>query len=103
MLSALLFGMLPAWKSSRVDPQEGMRSGGRSATESRRSGRMRMVLVALEVALSTVCLAAAGLLLNSFVRLMHVDKGFDAEHVMQRRDVSFGCEVFRREALGVSA
>jgi predicted permease len=82
LLSALLFGMLPAWRSSRIDPQEGMRSGGRSATESRHSGRMRTVLVAIEVGLSTVCLAAAGLLLNSFVRLMHVDKGFDAEHVI---------------------
>ncbi len=81
LLSALLFGILPAWRSSRIDPQEGMRSGGRSATESRSSGRMRTVLVALEVGLSTVCLAAAGLLLNSFVRLMHVDKGFDTEHV----------------------
>jgi putative ABC transport system permease protein len=39
-------------------------------------------LVAFEVALSTVCLAAAGLLLNSFVRLTHVDKGFDTEHVL---------------------
>lgn len=82
LLSALLFGMLPAWRASRVDPQEGMRSSSRSATESRHSGRMRTVLVALEVGLSTVCLAAAGLLLNSFVRLMHVDKGFDTEHVV---------------------
>jgi predicted permease len=82
LLSALLFGLLPAWRSSRVDPQEGMRSSGRSFSESRHSGRMRAVLVALEVGLSTVCLAAAGLLLNSFVRLMHVDKGFDAEQVI---------------------
>ena len=82
LLSALLFGMLPAWRASRIDPQEGMKSSGRSATESRHSGRMRTVLVALEVGLSTICLAAAGLLLNSFVRLTHVDKGFDAEHVM---------------------
>jgi predicted permease len=82
LLSALLFGLLPAWRSSRIDPQEGLRSGGRSATESRRSGRLRTILVALEVGLSTICLAAAGLLLNSFVRLTHVDKGFDAEHVI---------------------
>jgi predicted permease len=82
LLSGVLFGLLPAWRSSRIDPQEGLRSGGRSATESRRSGRLRTVLVALEVGLSTVCLAAAGLLLNSFVRLSHVDKGFDTEHVM---------------------
>jgi len=82
LLSALLFGMQPAWRSSRIDPQEGMRSGGRNATESRNSGHLRTVLVALEVGLSTVCLTAAGLLLNSFVRLTHVDKGFDTEQVM---------------------
>ena len=82
LLSALFFGMLPAWRASRIDPQEGMRSSGRSFSESRQSGRARTLLVALEVALSTVCLAAAGLLLNSFVRLMHVDKGFDTDHVV---------------------
>jgi putative ABC transport system permease protein len=43
---------------------------------------LRTLLVAFEVGLSTICLAAAGLLLNSFVRLTHIDKGFDAEHVM---------------------
>jgi predicted permease len=82
LLSALIFGLLPAWRASRIDPQEGLRASGRSFSESKHSGRMRTVLVALEVGLSTVCLAAAGLLLNSFVRLMHIDKGFDAEHVM---------------------
>jgi putative ABC transport system permease protein len=81
ILSALLFGLLPAWKASRADPQAGLRSGGRSFSESRQSGRLRTVLVAAEVALSTICLAAAGLLLNSFVRVLHVDKGFDAQHV----------------------
>ena len=82
VLSAFLFGLLPAWRASRVDPQKGLRSGGRSFSESRQSGRLRTALVAIEVALSTICLAAAGLLLNSFVRLVHVDKGFDVEHVM---------------------
>jgi len=81
LFSALFFGLLPAWRASRLDPQEGLRAGGRSFSESKHSGRMRTVLVALEVGLSTVCLAAAGLLLNSFIRLTHIDKGFDAEHV----------------------
>ncbi len=82
LASAAIFGLIPAWRSSRVDPQSGLRAGGRSATESRQSGRLRALLVAIETGLCTVCLVAAGLLLNSFVRLLHVDKGFDADHVI---------------------
>lgn len=80
-VSAALFGLLPALRSARSDPQNGLRSGGRSLTEGRQSGRLRSVLVGVEVALSTVCLAAAGLLLNSFVRLMHVDRGFSVDSI----------------------
>jgi putative ABC transport system permease protein len=82
LLSAAIFGLIPAWRSSRIDPQSGLRAGGRSATESRQSGRLRALLVAIETGLCTVCLVAAGLLLNSFVRLLHVDKGFDTERVI---------------------
>jgi predicted permease len=82
LFSAAIFGLIPAWRSSRVDPQSGLRAGGRSATESRQSGRLRALLVAIETGLCTVCLVAAGLLLNSFVRLLHVDKGFDAGRVI---------------------
>jgi predicted permease len=82
LASAAIFGLIPAWRSSRIDPQSGLRAGSRSATDNRQSGRVRALLVAIETGLCTVCLVAAGLLLNSFVRLLHVDKGFDAEHVM---------------------
>jgi predicted permease len=82
LASAVIFGLIPAWRSSRIDPQSGLRAGGRSATESRQSGRLRALLVAIETGLCAVCLIAAGLLLNSFVRLLHVDKGFDAERVI---------------------
>ena len=43
---------------------------------------MRTLLVAGEIALSTVCLSAAGLLLHSYVKLLAVDAGFDAQHVV---------------------
>src|SRR5579863_2723220 len=79
--SAILFGLLPAWRNARNDPHRGMRGSGRSVTEGRHSGRVRSALVAIEVALSTVCLVAAGLLLNSFLRLMHVDRGYDVERI----------------------
>ncbi|HLY07047.1 MAG TPA: ABC transporter permease [Rhizomicrobium sp.] len=79
--SAVLFGLLPALRNARSDPQSGLRGSGRSVTEGRHSGRVRSALVAVEVGLSTVCLVAAGLLLNSFLRLMHVDRGYDVERI----------------------
>ena len=79
--TGILFGLLPAWRSARSDPQDGLKSSGRSSTEGRQSGRVRSLLVALEVGLSTVCLVAAGLLLNSFVHVMQVDKGFEVERI----------------------
>ena len=82
LVSAVLFGLAPAWRSSRADPQVGLKSGGRGATEGRRARSLRSALVAVEAGLSTACLIAAGLLLNSFVRLLNVDKGFDVERVV---------------------
>jgi putative ABC transport system permease protein len=81
IICAIAFGLIPAWRSSRLDPQRGLRSGGRSATENRQSRSLRSVLVSVETALCSMCLIAAGLLLNSFVRVLHVDKGFDTGHV----------------------
>ncbi len=80
--AGLLFGMLPAWRYARVDPQEALQAGARGAMGSRAGGRARHVLVAVEVALSAACLMAGGLLLRSFVSLLHVDKGFETERVV---------------------
>jgi predicted permease len=76
--SGALFGALPAWRISRIDPQA-LKAGSRAMTEGRRGGRVRQILIAAEVAVSAVCLVVGGLLLNSFVRLIQVDKGFQTE------------------------
>lgn len=76
------FGMFPAWRMARTDPQSALKSGSQTITESRRGGRLRRVLIASEVALSAMCLAVGGLLLHSFVRVMQVDKGFQTEHAI---------------------
>ncbi len=81
-LAGVLFGILPAWRFARTDPQEAMRSGSRGNTAGRRSGGLRSLLVGLEVGLSAMCLIAGGLLLHSFVKLLHVDRGFEAERVV---------------------
>jgi putative ABC transport system permease protein len=79
--SGVLFGVLPAWRTAHADPQLALTSAGRGTTD-RGGGRVRSVLIAAEVALSAVCLVAGGLLLNSFVRLIHVDTGFRTDHAL---------------------
>jgi putative ABC transport system permease protein len=80
--TGLLFGVLPAWRSSRTDPQDTLRSATRGATASSGAMRLRSVLVASEVGLSAALLILAGVLLNSFVRLIRADKGFQAPTVL---------------------
>ncbi|MGA2134384.1 MAG: ABC transporter permease [Bryobacteraceae bacterium] len=82
LVTGVVFGILPALRSAGAHPQEALKSGGYTNTEGRRSVRLRDVLVGVEAALSAMLLIAAGLLLGSFVRLMHVDKGFNIERVL---------------------
>jgi putative ABC transport system permease protein len=72
-------------RSAAAHPQEALKSGSYTTTEGRRGAHLRSVLVGLEAALSAVLLITAGLLMGSFVRLMHVDKGFDIERVLAVR------------------
>ena len=64
--AGLLFGVLPAWRAAHADPQDAMKSAARGTTAGRSSGRLRSLLVSLEVGLSAMCLIAGGLLLHSF-------------------------------------
>ncbi len=81
-LSALLFGIAPAWQLSAVRQFEGLKEGGRSGTASRGQQRLRACLVAGQVALSLVLLVGAGLFLKSLARLEQVNPGFDPRGVM---------------------
>ncbi len=81
-LTGLLFGLAPAWRAARTDPQSVLKSGGRTGTGSAGSLRLRSSLVVAEVGLSTVLLVAAGLLMSSFLRVMRGEKGFYAPTVL---------------------
>lgn len=76
LIAALVFGVLSAWQSSRVDPQAALRAESRSATGDRRQHRLRSLLVVGETALAVVLLVGAGLLLRTFSNLLRVDVGF---------------------------
>jgi predicted permease len=77
IISTLAFGLLPALKLTRVDPQKALRTSSRAFTETAERVRLRHALVSAEVGFSTLLLIVGGLLLVSFVRLDSVDRGFN--------------------------
>jgi predicted permease len=82
VVSAILFGLAPAWQISRMDPQAGLQAAGRSGMGGRARTRLRSALVVAETALALVLLAGAGLLLRSLARLQEVNPGFDPRGVI---------------------
>ena len=79
--SALLFGLVPALHAARADASLALREADRTTTGGRQRARTRAALVLAEIALTSILLVSAGLLLNSLVRLQHVDPGFHPEQV----------------------
>jgi putative ABC transport system permease protein len=77
-LAGLLFGITPALSAAHVDLQDPLTERGRSG----RSTALRGLLVATEVAAAVVLLVVASLLLRSFLRLLAVRPGFDADRVL---------------------
>jgi predicted permease len=82
LVSTLIFGLVPALQASRLDLSDALKQGGSKGTVSGTSARVRSALVVIEVALSVVLLATAGLLLRSFQALQHVDLGFTTDRVL---------------------
>jgi predicted permease len=102
LATGLLFGLWPAFASTRTNPQEAMRSGGRGTTGAG-VWRSRGLLVVSEVALACMLVTGAALLARSFRTLTHVDRGYDPEHVahagMVLPDASYPTDAAKREFL----
>jgi predicted permease len=79
LLTTLLFGLTPALAFARTSAQAALRAGDRGATHRGGLGR---ILVVVEVALSLVLLAGAGLLARSFLNQVGVSRGFRTDHVL---------------------
>jgi putative ABC transport system permease protein len=86
-----LFGCVPAWHASRIDPNETLKEGGRSGTGLARH-RLRKTLIVCEFALALTLLSGAGLALHSLWNLSRVDLGFRASHLL-----TFGLEPPKEE------
>jgi putative ABC transport system permease protein len=80
--SGLVFGLLPAFRASRTRISEVLNEGGRSGTEGVAGGRLRSILVILEVAIAVVVLVLTGQMIQSFLELQKIDPGFDQAPVL---------------------
>jgi predicted permease len=81
ILTGLLFGLAPAWRGTRVDPQAAMKANARGVIEGSRFGLGKALVVA-QVALSLLLVVGAGLMLTTFFKLESVDAGFERQHIL---------------------
>ena len=81
LLTGILFGMIPAFRFSKVQLQDNLKENSITSTE-RQGKRVRSALVVCEVALSVALLIGAGLLVKSLFRLFNSDLGFDPQNVL---------------------
>ena len=79
--TGLIFGITPAFESWRLDLNESLKEGGRTAGTSSRHA-LRKALVVCEIALSLVLSIGAGLLIKSFINVSKVNPGFRVESVL---------------------
>src|SRR5215471_10073090 len=92
LVTALLAGLFPAVKSSRFDLRSALASGGSVTGSAGVNRRLRGALLVTELALAIIPLAGTGLLVQTFLRMAHVDPGFKADH---RLTLSFSAPVAR--------
>lgn len=85
LFTGLLFGMAPAWRLSRGNPNGALKESGRSQSGGHGSRRLRDALIVAEFAVAVVLLCGAGLLVRSLLRIQAVDPGFRPEGALIAR------------------
>jgi len=81
LITGLLFGLLPALRTSVGNLSEVLKSGGRGGTEAFGRSRLRSVLVVGEITLALVALAGAGLLIRSMDRVQKINPGIETQNL----------------------
>ncbi len=82
VITGVVFGLVPALQTSKKDLHETLKEGGRGSSEGGGHGRFRAALVVAEIGVALVLMTGAGLLMQSFSRLMQVNPGFSPQNLM---------------------
>ena len=82
LLTGLIFGMAPAFHSSKTELVESLKENSRGGSEGARRIRLRNVLMVGELAMAVVLLVIAGLLIQSLYRLQQVNSGLKPENIL---------------------
>ena len=82
LIAGLLFGFLPSYISAHSGISETLKEGGRGSSAGKQKRFARSAFVVAQICLALVLLAGSGLLIRSFIRLVGVDPGFDAGHLL---------------------
>jgi putative ABC transport system permease protein len=82
LLSAVVFGIAPAWRAARSDLHGVLRDASRGSSSGTGRNRVLKLSVAAQVALSVMLLLGAGLLIRSLSRLLATNPGFETSNVI---------------------
>jgi predicted permease len=85
LVTSILFGLWPAWHTSRADIQLALKAGGRGSSDGVSARRSRDLLVVAEVALTLILLSTAGLVIKSFANARNLGLGFDPHLLLSAR------------------
>ncbi len=80
LLTGIVFGLVPAWRSARPDVAETLKEEGRMAGAGRH--RTQRILIVVEMAMAVIPLVGAGLMVRSLANLWKVNPGFDTKHTL---------------------